>query len=114
VYRIYLHYPDLVSHIFSIAVPYLPPADSFVPLKLMTQAIPTLGYQMQMSSGVVEQKLTTKDDMRNFINTMYLGTTPEGLPGFSLNTGLIFNNVPRVRKSPILSTQARVFLRCAF
>jgi soluble epoxide hydrolase/lipid-phosphate phosphatase len=71
----------------------------------MAQAIPTLGYQIQMASGQVEQKLKTKDDMKAFFNAFYLGTTPEGLPGFSLNNGLNFDLVHKVRKSPILSTQ---------
>jgi hypothetical protein len=69
----------------------------------MTQAIPTLGYQNQMASGVVEQRLKTKADMKSFFNTMYLGTTPQGLGAFSLNSGLIFNLMPSVRKSPLLS-----------
>jgi hypothetical protein len=107
VYRIYQHHPDLVSHIFSIAVPYLPPTEAFVPLKLMTQALPTLGYQNQMASGIVEQRLKTKDDMKRFFNTMYLGTTPAGLPAFSLNSGLNFNLMPSIRKSPLLSDQVR-------
>ena len=107
VYRIYQHHPELVSHIFSIAVPYLVPADSFVPLKLMTQALPNLGYQNQMASGVVEQRLTTKDDMKRFFNTFFLGTTAAGKPAFSLKSGLDFDLMPSIRKSPVLSEQAR-------
>jgi pimeloyl-ACP methyl ester carboxylesterase len=71
----------------------------------MTQALPTLGYQNQMASGIVEQRLKTKDDMKSFFNTMYLGTTPAGLPAFSLNSGLNFNLMPSIRKSPLLSAQ---------
>jgi len=105
VYRVYQHYPDLVTHIFSIAVPYLPPTEKFVPLNLVTVAVPTLGYQNQMASGIVEQKLTTKNDMRNFINTMYMGRTPDGQGGFSLNKGLDFDRVSRIGKSPLLSSE---------
>ena len=89
-------------------MPYLPPNEAFVPLKLMTQALPTLGYQNQMASGIVEQRLKTKDDMKSFFNTMYLGTTPAGLPAFSLNSGLNFNLMPSIRKSPLLSAQVRL------
>jgi soluble epoxide hydrolase/lipid-phosphate phosphatase len=96
-----------VSHIISIAVPYLPPADSFVPLKLMTQAYPTLGYQNQMASGIVEQRLKTKDEIKSFFNGFYGGTTPAGLPGFSLNSGLNFTLLPSLRKTPLLSAQVR-------
>jgi hypothetical protein len=95
-------------------VPYIPPTEEFVPLNLMTLAIPTLAYQNQMASGIVEQKLTTKNDMRNFINTMYLGRTPEGQGGFSLNKGLNFDQVSRVGKSPLLSNEVKGILGWGF
>jgi hypothetical protein len=107
VYRVVKYYPDLVSHVFSIAVPYLPPDLLFIPLDLMAIAMPTLAYQKQMASGIVEKTLTSKQDIKNFINTMYYGTTPEGLPAFSLSSGFDFDLVSKVGKSPLLSDEVR-------
>jgi hypothetical protein len=114
VYRVYKHYPDLVSHVFSIAVPYLPPSDVYIPLELVTLAAPNLAYQKQMASGTVEQKLTTKSDFKNFINTMYGGWTPDGLPGFSLNSGLFFDRVSKIGQSPLLSNEVMIFSMMLF
>jgi hypothetical protein len=95
----------LVTHLFSIAVPYIPPTAQFLPADLISLAVPTLAYQKQLSSGIVEEKIKTKDEIRNFINTMYGGTTPDGQPGFSLYKGLLFDRVSSVRQSPLLSTE---------
>jgi hypothetical protein len=100
--------------VFSIAVPYLPPSQEFVPLNLMTLAMPTLAYQNQLASGIVEQKLTTKDDIRNFINTMYMGRTQDGQSGFSLSTGLNFDRVSKMGKSPLLSNEVKGYPLVSF
>jgi hypothetical protein len=97
--------------VFSIAVPYLPPAKEFVPLNRSTVATPSLGYQRQFASGIIERKLTTKDDIRNFINSLYGGTTPEGQPGFALAKGIDFDRVSKVRKSPLLSNEVKAVHR---
>ena len=74
---------------------------------LLTVAVPTLAYQKQLASGIVEKTLTTKDDMRNFINTMYGGITPDGQAGFSLDKGLYFDRVAKIGKSPLLSDEVK-------
>jgi soluble epoxide hydrolase/lipid-phosphate phosphatase len=99
------YYPDLVSHVFSIAVPYLPPDLLYIPLDLMAVAMPNLAYQKQMASGIVEKTLTTKDNITSFINSMYYGLTPDGQPGFTLSTGFIFDRLPKIGKSLLLSNE---------
>lgn len=69
--------------------------------------LPNFGYQLQLGSGEVEEVLDTKQQIRLFLNAMYGGRGPNGEVGFSPNTGIIFENLPKLGPSPLLSEQVR-------
>ncbi|KAI1918281.1 hypothetical protein LOZ39_002433 [Ophidiomyces ophidiicola] len=106
VYRIALHCPGFVTHIFSVCTPYGPPHREYVPLdKLVATRIPFFGYQLQFVSGELEKKIKTKNDIRQFLIALFGGRTPEGEIGFDVTKGALLDKVPNLRPSRLLSEE---------
>ncbi|KAI1934019.1 hypothetical protein LOZ58_005931 [Ophidiomyces ophidiicola] len=106
VYRIALHCPGFVTHIFSVCTPYGPPHREYVPLdKLVATRIPFFGYQLQFVSGELEKKIKTKNDIRQFLIALFGGRTPEGEIGFDVTKGAFLDKVPNLRPSRLLSEE---------
>ncbi|MCJ1413409.1 hypothetical protein MMC19_007514 [Ptychographa xylographoides] len=107
VYRVALWYPEIISHLFSVCTPYLAPAKGkYVSLQdIVTTVLPNFGYQLQLGSGEVEKVLDSREQIRLFLNAMYGGKGPNGEVGFSPQSGIIFENLPHLGPSPLLSAQ---------
>lgn len=107
VWRIAIWHPNLVRGVFSICTPYTPPSPKPFNLKALVESgrLPHWGYQLQFASGEIEEKVTTPEDIRRFISCIWLGTTPEGEHGVSVEKGVLFDVLPRLQDSPILSTE---------
>jgi soluble epoxide hydrolase/lipid-phosphate phosphatase len=99
VYRVYQYYPKLISHVFSICVPYFPPSREFMSLENFVEALPHFGYQLQLASGEVENRLTTKEDMRLFLNAMFGGWGD----AINVESGIKFENLTKLKKTKLLS-----------
>jgi hypothetical protein len=73
VYRIALWYPNLVTHIFAVCTPYIPPTTNWVPLEQFVIQLPNFMYQLQLASGDIERAIKTRDDIRAFLNAVFGG-----------------------------------------
>lgn len=97
--------------LFAICTPYQPPAKEFIPLETIVEKyFPNWGYQLQLKSGEVEKVINSKEKIRQFLNTMYGGRTPDGKPGFTTNGGLIFENLDKIGPTPLLGPQVHLDL----
>jgi pimeloyl-ACP methyl ester carboxylesterase len=106
VYRVCLWYPSLITHVFSICVPYAPPSSTHIPLDKLVEYLPNFRYQLQLSSGEVEKHLKpNKADMKLFINGLFGGRGPNGEPGFRTDTGIQFDNLQKLGKTKLLSEE---------
>jgi soluble epoxide hydrolase / lipid-phosphate phosphatase len=61
------------------------------------------GYQLQLRGPDVEKEIQGEEKLRQFLNVMYGGRTPEGRFGFTPEAGILFDVLPNVRPSPLLS-----------
>jgi len=68
-------------------------------LEDFVEALPHFGYQLQLASGEVENKLTTKDDMRSFLNALFGGSGD----AFDVKSGIKFENLTTLKKTKLLS-----------
>lgn len=98
VYRIALWYPDFVTHLFSVCTPYWAPSKEYVPLEKLVHSgrLPNFAYQLQLASGVVEEKITSKDQIKQFLNALYGGLSAEREKGFDAQHGLHLDVLPRL------------------
>ena len=104
VYRIALWYPTLVTHLFSVCTPYWPPSKQYISLEdLVKTVLPNFGYQLQLGSGVVEKAISTKEEIRQFLNSLYGGRGAQGEVGFDVVQGANFENLPKLDPTPLLS-----------
>ncbi|KAL8916716.1 MAG: hypothetical protein Q9208_008363 [Pyrenodesmia sp. 3 TL-2023] len=107
VYRIYLWYPSLVSHIFSICTPYTPPSRSVASIEDVVKSgrLPNLGYQLQLASGQLEDAIQSREQIRQLLNGLYGGRTSSGELGFNVEHGVQLNRLPRLNHTPLLSKE---------
>jgi soluble epoxide hydrolase/lipid-phosphate phosphatase len=101
VYRIALWYPKLVSAVFSVCTPYHPPRPQFVDA---TKA-PNFKYQLQLRGPDVEANIVGEEKLRQFLNALYGGRTPNGETGFSTSQGCDFEVLPRIGPTKLLSEE---------
>lgn len=105
VWRLALWYPERVSAVFSVCTPYTPPNKTFLPLEQMVQRLPNFTYQLHLAGPEVEAKIVGKDATRSFINGMYLGRGPNGEAVLDVSRGALFENLPKVGRSPLFSPE---------
>ncbi|KAI9675331.1 MAG: hypothetical protein M1817_001234 [Caeruleum heppii] len=104
VFRLALYYPDLVTHIFSICTPYIPPTDTFYPLEdIVRTRLPNFTYQLQLAGPDVEGTIKDRQQIKRFLNGIYGGRGEQGEALFDVKKGVLFENLDKVGKSPLLS-----------
>ncbi|KAJ2897509.1 Bifunctional epoxide hydrolase-like protein [Zalerion maritima] len=108
-WRVPLWHPELVKAVFVVCTPYSPPSNStYLSLETFIEhgILTNFGYQLQFARGDVEAKLGDKNatTIRQFLRTMFGGTTPDGEPGFNTTKGILFDKYMEVRGSPLVST----------
>ncbi|KAL5360116.1 epoxide hydrolase [Aspergillus floccosus] len=104
-YRVALWHPDLVTHVFTVCVPYAPPIKTYMPIEEMVAKItPHFGYQVQFIRGELE-KLRSKEEMKLFLSTLYGGRTPDGEIAFDVHDGVLVDKMARVQPSRLLSEE---------
>ena len=115
VYRIAMWFPDLVSYLFSICTPFFNVSKEFVPLrKLVDTVLPNFRYQLHLASGDVEKAITSKQQIRTFLSGMYGARGPHGEYGFSVDKGIMLENLPNLGASPLLNERVRLNLERFF
>ena len=105
VFRIALHYPSLISAIFTICTPFTPPRSTYVPATVL----PNFKYQIHLASGDVEKHINSETKIREFLNGMYGGRTVSGKPMFSVGHGVHFENLEGIGPSPLLEKEEMDF-----
>jgi pimeloyl-ACP methyl ester carboxylesterase len=104
VYRVALWHPDLVTHVFTVCVPYARPQAQDVALEdLVRTAAPHFAYQLQFASGDLEKVVRSKDEIRQFLIALYGGRTEKGEFGFDAEKGVLLDRVARLKPSRLLS-----------
>lgn len=107
-YRMALWYPEMVSHVITICVPYFPPTKSYYPLEdLVRTTQPNFTYQLQFESGEVEKHIKTKVEIRQFLIALYNGRADDGSVGFDTDRGVVFENLKDLNPSLLLTAQVR-------
>ncbi|TVY28490.1 Bifunctional epoxide hydrolase [Lachnellula hyalina] len=101
VYRVALRYPKLISAFFSVCTPYFPPRKEYFPIS----ALPNFKYQVQLASGEVEKHIVGEEKLGQLLNGMYGGRTPSGETTFDVAVGVVYDNLPEVGPSPLLSKE---------
>ena len=103
-YRTALWHPQLVSHLFAVCTPYRPPAKTYMPIGAMVETrMPNWGYQIHLASGEVEEHIKSKDEIKQFLNSVYDGRGPNGEAGFSLTKGPLYENLPKLNRTPLMA-----------
>jgi len=90
VQRIYFYYPELVSHIATISVPYFPPSRKFVPLDEVVEKTPSFTYQIAFVNPETEKDLESRDALDRFFRGIHRGVG-EGRTNIQVRSGFMQN-----------------------
>jgi soluble epoxide hydrolase/lipid-phosphate phosphatase len=114
IWRTVLWYPELVSHVFSVCTPYTAPSPVFISTEdLVNGPAPQFGYQLQLASGEVEKRISSKEDIRQFLRGMYGGRGPNRETMFSPAKGVLYDELSKIGPSPIITEKVCESLVCA-
>ncbi|GLB12010.1 hypothetical protein AtubIFM57258_009287 [Aspergillus tubingensis] len=103
-YRVALWHPELVTHIFTVCVPYAAPTRKYLALEDMVENIaPHFAYQLQFRSGNLEDVIFSKEDIEKFLSALYGGRTDDRDVAFDAEYGVLLDRMELVRPSPLLS-----------
>lgn len=100
-YRLALWYPQLVTHLISVCTPYSKPAQHFVTLEEYIK-VTNFGYQLKLAGGQIDG-ITSKQQIKQFLNAAYGGQGQDGTPGFSIQHGLNFENLSHLQPTKLVS-----------
>lgn len=107
-YRVALWHPELVTHLFTLCVPFAAPTRRYIPLEEFVATIaPHFAYQLQFRSRELEHAIRTEDDVKKFLSALYGGRTDDGQIAFYAEEGVILENMFRLRPSKLLSEEVR-------
>lgn len=106
-------HPDLVEHMFVVCTAYTPPHQTFISTEdLVKGPMPQFGYQLHLASGEVEKRIYTKEHMNAFIRGVYgKARTPDKQSLFSPTEGLLFDLLPKLGQTWIMSPKVSSTLR---
>lgn len=114
VYRTAQWYPDLVSHVFSVATPYMQPQTEEHSQEEILEILPNFGYQFQLGSKdqIVEKALKGEKELRRFLNGIYGGKIKSGKPIMTAEKGITLDvmtsDADQVGPSPLLNDEVCV------
>ena len=104
VWRCALWHPELISNVFVVCTPYTAPSETYIStLDLVKGPLPQFGYQIHLASPEVENNVTTKEQIRQFLNGMYGGRTPKGKAMLSPENGVLFEQLPMMGQSKLIN-----------
>lgn len=99
VYRTAMRYPKLISALFSVCTPFVPPRKEYVPMTVL----PNFKYQLQFQSPDVDSNIVGEEKIRQFLNALYGGRGPNGEMGFDVSIGAKFDVLPTLEHTKLLS-----------
>ncbi|KAJ5560922.1 hypothetical protein N7535_009119 [Penicillium sp. DV-2018c] len=96
----------LVSHLFTVCVPYAAPTKKDVSLEDMVRTVtPHFGYQLQLKSGDLEKVIRSKEEISQFLLALYGGRTEKGAFGFDVSKGVDVDKIGALKISRLLSEE---------
>jgi pimeloyl-ACP methyl ester carboxylesterase len=101
VYRVALWHPELISALFSVCTPFFPPGKEYVDMTVASN----FKYQLQFRGTDVEREIVGEEKLRQFLNGMYHGTGPNGEPLFSVDHGVHFERLNKLRPARLASSE---------
>ena len=109
-YRVALWHPELVSHLFTVCVPYAAPQKQYYSIEDMVNTItPHFAYQLHFISGEIEEKVHKRKEIRQFLIALYGGRTREKVFAFDVHKGVDLDVMRRIRPSWLLSEEVSIF-----
>ena len=112
VWRTAQWYPELVTHVFSVATSFMPCSERYVSTEdLVKGPLPQFGYQLQLGDRKQEvgERVVGDRRMRRFLNGLYGGRSAQGKPVMTPEEGvdldLICSEEEMVTKSPLLNDE---------
>ena len=72
---------------------------------MVKEQLPNFAYQLQLAGPDVEEKIKTKEQIKEFLNALYGGRGPNGEIGFNVTDGVLFQNLPTLEPTPLLSAK---------
>ncbi|KAF4957522.1 hypothetical protein FSARC_11253 [Fusarium sarcochroum] len=107
VWKVAVWYPNLIKGVFSVCTPYVQPRETFIPLEAIIKSgqLLNFSYQLQFKGSEVESRLQGEEKVRQFLNALYGGRGPNGELGFSTKEGIIFDKLPTLARSPLISEE---------
>ena len=66
---------------------------------------PNFRYQLQLASGEVEKHIVSKEQIKQFLNGMYGGRGENREAGFDPAQGLLYENLPKLGPTRLLSEE---------
>ncbi|KAF2634599.1 alpha/beta-hydrolase [Massarina eburnea CBS 473.64] len=104
VWRAALWHPELITHVFSVCTPYIPPSKDYISTEdLVKGPLPQFGYQLQLASGEVEKSINDEQSIRQFLKGLYGGKGPNGEAAITPERGIQFENLPVLGDSKLLN-----------
>ena len=77
-----------------------------MPLEIIVEKyIPTFRYQIQLASGEVEKHVNSEETIRGLLSSIYGGKGPNGEIGFTVQDGVLFDNLTKIEPPPILTPE---------
>ncbi|KAL3431982.1 Alpha/Beta hydrolase protein [Aspergillus tetrazonus] len=105
-YRVALWHPTLITHLFTVCVPYSPPYKRYMTLEdMVSKVAPHLGYQLHFVSGEIEEAVKSKEDHKQFLISLYGGKTQEKEPAFDVHKGVDLEKMRSVKMSWLLEEE---------
>lgn len=103
-YRVALCHPELITHLFSVCVPYTSPSKEFRPLEYYIEKgiLPNFAYQLKLAGGQLKG-LVSREEVRQFLNAIYGGQGPNNEVGFNIQHGCLLENLPILRPTRLVS-----------
>ena len=103
VWRTALWYPDLISHVFSVCTPYIPPSERYNSLEDVVKKLPNFAYQKQFAGPVIESSIRTREEIKSFLNAIYGGQTAQGEQAMMAEKGVLIEKLPKLEPSKLVS-----------
>ncbi|OQE27268.1 hypothetical protein PENSTE_c004G05071 [Penicillium steckii] len=114
-YRIALWHPDLISHLFTVCVPFARPMEKDISLEDMVRTVaPHFAYQLQFASGDLEKVFKSKAEIKQFLSALYGGKTTKGEFGFEAEKGVLLDKAMDLKPSRLLSEDELDFYAAEF
>lgn len=100
-YRMAMYYPELLSAVFSVCTPFMPPSREFRDMALA----PNFIYQQQLRGEEFVGNIVGEEKIRQFLKGIYGGRSKDGKPAFGTEHGCYFDRLEGIGSSPLVSDE---------